>query len=247
MLLNTEINFEESDFIGETTLNVIAKADKFNTWMYSTIRPHCRGKVLEIGSGIGNISAFFMEEHFEIMLTDIRPHYCKKLNETFDGNPCFLGTSVMDLTDPNFDIEFSEHLGQYDTVFALNVVEHIKEDTLALANCYKLLKEEGQLIILVPSYQLLYNTFDEQLGHYRRYTKKSLRDLFVQNDFIIVHEQYFNFIGIFGWYVTGGLFKKSSIPGNQMKLYNSLVPVFKRIDKLIFNRVGLSTIIVGRK
>jgi len=243
----TEIKFEEQDVIGETTLEVIAKADKFNRWMYQTIKPYCKGKVLEIGSGIGNISTFFMEDQFEIMLTDIRKGYCEKLTSTFEQNPCFLGTEVMDLTDLEFDEKFKSHLGQYDTVFALNVVEHIFDDELALKNCKKLLRTGGHLIILVPSYQKLYNGFDKELGHYRRYTKSLLSPVFLKNAFTIIHKQYFNFIGIFGWYVTGNLMKKETIPGGQMKLYNTLVPVFKIIDKLIFNSAGLSTIVVGKK
>ena len=245
--MNTEIKFEEEDLVGESTLDVIAKADKFNMWMYQTIKPYCKGKVLEIGSGIGNISSFFMEDDFKLMLTDIRQGYCTKLENTFNGNPNFLGTEVMDLTDADFDSKFQSHLGQYDTVFALNVVEHIYDDTLALKNCRKLLSDNGHLIILVPSYQKLYNNFDKELGHYRRYTKASLSHVFLNNHFKIIHKQYFNFMGIFGWYVTGNLLKKDSIPGDQMALYNSLVPIFKIIDKLIFNGVGLSTIIVGKK
>ncbi|WP_204346117.1 methyltransferase [Psychroserpens algicola] len=243
----TEIKFEEQDVVGESTLEVIAKADKFNRWMYQTIKPFCKGKVLEIGSGIGNISTFFMDDQFEIMLTDIRKGYCEKLEATFQQNPYFLGTEIMDLTDAEFDHKFAAHLGTYDTVFALNVVEHIYDDELALNNCKKLLKTGGQLIILVPSYQKLYNGFDKELGHYRRYTKSLLSEVFSKNAFQIIHKQYFNFIGIFGWYVTGSLMKKETIPGGQMKLYNTLVPIFKIIDKVIFNSAGLSTIVVGKK
>lgn len=245
--MKTEVKFEEHDVVGESTLEVIAKADKFNRWMYQTIKPYCNGKVLEIGSGIGNISAFFMEDEFEIMLTDIRTGYCDKLESTFQSNPFFLGTEVMDLTDEEFEAKFASHIGQYDTVFALNVVEHIYDDSLALKNCRKLLNSNGQLIILVPSYQKLYNGFDKELGHYRRYTKSLLSSVFHKNNFKIIHKQYFNFIGIFGWYVTGSLMKKDSIPGGQMKLYNTLVPIFKIIDKLILNSAGLSTIVVGKK
>lgn len=245
--METKVKFEENDIVGESTLEVIAEADKFNRWMYQTIKPYCKGKVLEIGSGIGNISSFFMEDEFEILLTDIRKGYCQKLEERFQDNPFFMGTEVVNLTDEDFDSKFENHLGQYDTVFALNVVEHIYDDVLALKNCRKLLKEGGQLIILVPSYKQLYNRFDEELGHYRRYTKSMLSSVFLKNNFKIIHKQYFNFIGIFGWYVTGSILKKESIPGGQMRLYNLLVPIFKVIDKVILNAFGLSTIVVGKK
>lgn len=243
----TQIKFEENDVIGESTLNVIADADKFNKWMYETIKPFCKGKVLEIGSGLGNISHFFIKDKFEILLTDIREGYCSKLETKFKHSPCFLGTEIINLTDPDFDTKFNNYFNQYDTVFALNVVEHIYDDTLALNNCYKLLKQNGQVIILVPSYKKLFNTFDKELGHYRRYTKSTLSRVFSKTNFKVIHKQYFNFMGIFGWYVTGNLLKRKTIPRNQMKLYNILVPIFKIIDKVILNKAGLSTIIVGRK
>ena len=164
-----------------------------------------------------------------------------------ETTPNYLGAEVMDLIDPGFETKFAHHLNQYDTAFALNVVEHISDDTMALKNCFKLLKPGGHLVILVPSYQALYNKFDVELGHYRRYTKSSLSKVFKQSDYQIIHKQYFNFMGIFGWFVTGGIMKKKSIPGDQMKLYNTLVPIFKIIDKVILNSAGLSTVIVGKK
>jgi len=245
--MSEEIKFEENDAIGEATLDVIAKADKFNRWMYDTIKPYCKGKTLEIGSGIGNISTFFLNDGFEMVLTDIRQNYFEKLNQNFSEYPNFLGSEIMNLTDAEFDMKFQDHLEQYDTVFALNVVEHIKDDTLAVTNCKKLLKKDGHLIILVPSYQRLFNKFDIELGHYRRYTKSKLSKVFNTSDFKIIRKQYFNFIGILGWFVTGSLMKKESIPGGQMKLYNTFVPIFKIVDKVIFNCFGLSTIVVGKK
>jgi len=242
-----EIKFKEHDLVGKINLDVIAEADKFNRWMYNNIKPFCKGKILEIGSGIGNISNFFIQDNFELMLTDIRQGYCSKLEILYSNNKCFLGTEVLNLTDIDFDVKYTKHIGQYDTVFALNVVEHIYDDMLAFKNCHKLLNRGGHLIILVPSYQKLYNNFDKELGHYRRYNKATISNLFLKSKFNIIHKQYFNFFGIFGWYLTGSLLKKKTIPRNQMKFYNLLVPIFKIIDKLLFNSVGLSTIVVGKK
>ncbi|MCC6516189.1 MAG: class I SAM-dependent methyltransferase, partial [Chitinophagales bacterium] len=55
-----DFHFKEIDADGQTTLEAIDKADNFNEWMYQTIKPFCKGKVLEIGSGIGNISRYFL-------------------------------------------------------------------------------------------------------------------------------------------------------------------------------------------
>jgi 2-polyprenyl-3-methyl-5-hydroxy-6-metoxy-1,4-benzoquinol methylase len=246
--MKDNFEFKTVDEEGMEILDVIAKADKFNKWMFETIKPHCKGKVLEIGSGIGNISQFFLaDSQFQIQLTDIRDNYCDRLKQKFASSKNLLGVENIDLVDPNFDTKYSSHLEKYDTVFALNVVEHIKEDNLAIANAKKMLVKGGKLIILVPAYQALYNQFDTSLEHYRRYTKKNLNPLFVNNKLEIVHSQYFNAIGIAGWYVSGKLQKNDSIPEGQMGLYNKLVPVFKIADKLIFNKLGLSVITVGKK
>ncbi len=240
----TRFTYKEIDKEGWDTLDVIAGADKFNEWMYRTIRPHCSGKILEIGSGIGNISEFFVNANADITLSDIRQAYCSELRKKF---PQVEQVLQLDLTHPAFDSEYAMHLGKYDSVFALNVVEHIEDDKLAISNCYKLLKNGGRLIILVPAYQVLYNRFDKELEHFRRYTKKMLNRKLTDAKFRIAHSQYFNFMGIPGWYISGKLQKNKTIPQSQMSLYNRLVPLFKLIDKCIFNSAGLSVISVGIK
>ncbi len=239
--------FKENDIIGEETLDVISKANKFNKWMYETIKPYCNGNILEIGSGVGNISQFFIDEGFPTMLTDIRTGYCERLKKKFGNKTNLLGVETIDLLDPDFENKFKRYLNSFDVVIALNVFEHIQDEAIALNNCRQLLKNDGCMIILVPSYQSIYNGFDKALGHYRRYNKRTLSKLFLENNFHIIHKQYFNFIGIFGWYVSGKLQKNESIPEGQMGLYNLLVPIFKIIDKLIFNTFGLSTIVIGKK
>ena len=47
--------------------------------------------------------------------------------------------------------------------------------------------------------------------------------------------------------MTGKILRKKQIPGGQMNLYNTFVPVIKLIDKLILETVGLSVITVGQK
>jgi hypothetical protein len=63
----------------------------------------------------------------------------------------------------------------------------------------------------------------------------------------VVNSQYFNLAAIAGWWFSGNILKKETIPTGQMRLYNALVPIFKVIDKLVFNRVGISVIVEGIK
>ena len=245
--MDVKFEYKENDVEGLEILDVISDAKKFNKWIYDTINPYCKGKVLEIGSGIGNISSLFLENNQAIVLSDIRDIYLDRLKDRFTREKSLQEIIKLDFVAHDFSERYADYLDTFDTVFALNVVEHIEDDCLAIANCKLLLKKGGKLIILVPAYQSLYNSFDKELFHFRRYTKKSLQNVFQENDFSIIHSKYFNLAGILGWYISGKLQRNKTIPENQMKFFNQLVPVFKFVDRIIFNKVGLSVIVVGEK
>ncbi len=242
-----EYAFKPVDRQGEETLKTIVLANHFNRWMYQTIKPWCQGDILEIGSGIGNISDFFIQDGASVFLSDIRDGYCNTLREQYGNRNNLAGIEKIDLADPDFGQKFSHHFNRFDTVFALNVVEHIFDDRQALANCHKMLKPGGNVVILVPAYQWLFNNFDRELEHYRRYTRKKLASLFRGSGFNIIHSQYFNAAAIAGWYVSGKLQHHRIIPASQMRLFDRLVVLFKLFDRLIFNSFGISVIMVGKK
>lgn len=232
---------------GTDTLTLISGADKFNRWMYETIKPHCSGNILEIGSGIGNISQFFIKEGAEILLSDIETNYFPQLQQKFGNHKNLKGIQLLDLSDKNLEKNYPEMIGAFDTIFALNVVEHIPDHEQAMKNALKMLKSGGKVVILVPAFQWLYNGFDKQLDHQRRYTQKSLRTLLEKNGFMVKHAQYFNLIGILGWFFSGNILRKKNIPTGQMKLYNELVPLWKVFDFFTQKMIGLSVIQVGVK
>lgn len=235
------------DPVGMETLVALAEAERFNEWMYDTIKRYCSGPVFEIGSGIGNISSFFIRDEKEIFLSDLRPEYCEFLNNKFSNHSKILGIDQIDLVDEHFDDKHAQLFNRFKSVYALNVVEHIDNDGLAIENAIKLLVKGGQLVILVPAYTFLYNAFDEELGHFRRYNKKRLSRLFEESGLQIIHKQYFNMPAMFGWMLYGSILKRKIIPKGPVDTYNKLVPLFKIADKVILNRFGNSVILVGRK
>jgi SAM-dependent methyltransferase len=238
--------FKEYDAEGLQTLLSLSTAANFNEWMYDTIKPYCAGKILEIGSGIGNISSFFIDDRQHIVLSDIRKNYYDYLKKNFSKRDGYKDTILLDIVHPEFDSLYGSHFSQFDTVFALNVVEHIYDDRVAINNAGKLLKEGGNLIILVPAYPMLYNNLDKELGHYRRYTRRSMINL-LSNKFKIIHSQYFNVFGMLGWYQSGRVLKNKTIPTSQLAFFNKLVPFCKIMDKMTLNKIGLSVLAVGSK
>lgn len=243
-----KFEYKELDQEGLETLETIAAAHRFNRWMYETVAAHLiPGNVLEVGSGIGNISREFLNAGYHLTVSDIRENYCGYLEENLSHYTNLDDIIKLDLVHPEFDTVYASHLGKYDNLYALNVVEHIEDDVLALANCKKLLRPGGRIVILVPAYQTLYNTFDENLFHFRRYTRKTLSEVFRKNNFSILQSFHFNFIGILGWFFSGNILKKKTIPSGQMDIYNRLVPVFRLIDRIVLRQIGLSVIVTGEK
>jgi SAM-dependent methyltransferase len=233
---------KQIDIEGEDTLNAIAKADQFNFWMYSQMRPFLRGNILEIGSGIGNISDFLIKEFPSACLSDVRDQYTEHLKQRFPKN----NVLNIDLVHPEFETAYEELLRSFDFVFALNVVEHIKDDSLAASNMAKLLKPNGKMFILVPAYQWLYNSFDVALEHFCRYNKNKIARLNPKGCQPI-QSRYFNAFGILGWFIVGSIFKKKIIPEGNMSLFNKIVPMVKLFDWVLGNRIGLSLILVTEK
>jgi SAM-dependent methyltransferase len=63
-----------------------------------------------------------------------------------------------------------------DVLVMLNVLEHIENDVGALQKAFKLMKRGGHLIIEVPAGPSLYDAYDAELHHFRRYAASELQN-----------------------------------------------------------------------
>lgn len=235
-----------TDITGYQTLKTIQSADRFNRWMYETIRPYLAGTILEIGSGIGNISTFLLQNDYSLTLSDTNNHYLSVLKKQFGQYKNAKGFEHIVLAEPDFEQTYSRLKETFDTVFLLNVLEHINDHKTAISNCRYLLKEGGTLIVLVPAYKQLYSRFDRLLGHHRRYTASSLKSLITENRFGVIKSLYFNILGIAGW-LWNKVFNKSEIGSGKMSLFNYLIPMAKFLDSITLHKAGLSVIVIAKK
>jgi len=239
----TDFQFKEEDLEGLHTLEAISEADRFNEWMYREVSPFLSGHILEVGSGIGNLSACFIRDGREITMSEIRMAYLQRLQSRWPEK-----TAVhMDLVDPGFAEKFSHLRHSFDSAFALNVIEHISDDTLALMNLVRLVKPGGKVLILVPAHQFLYNKIDRGLAHFRRYNGSSIRRLMESAGLVVERTWMFNALGIPAWITGGLLFKEHEIGHGPMKAYDKLVPLARILDQIMLHRLGLSVIGVGVK
>ncbi|MFW9878995.1 MAG: class I SAM-dependent methyltransferase, partial [Candidatus Thorarchaeota archaeon] len=102
----------------------------------------------------------------------------------------------------------------FDFVSALDVLEHVKDDQLAISEMSRILKEKGVLFITIPHRMKYYSQQDRIIGHYRRYEISEIISLF--KEYNLKH------IKTFGIY--GQLMRFSEIQSaNPTKLEKSLI------------------------
>ena len=236
-LERTPITTGVNDPVGAATLDRLADAVRYNSWMFDRIRPWIGSRVLEIGSGIGTLSAFLVDRAC-VVLTDTREEYLARLRQRFEGLP---NISVARLYLPR-DAALAGEL--FDTVICLNVLEHVDDDIGSLTAIHRLLQPGGRLVLLVPALPALYGTIDEALGHHRRYTRAELEGKFERTGFRVRHIEYFNLAGVPGWWLAGRVLRRQMIPAGSLRLYDALVPLF-RLERFLPWRVGQSLITIG--
>lgn len=86
-----------------------------------------------------------------------------------------LGSSFPDLPLLHFDlVNCPLAADSFDGIILLNVLEHIEDDAAALRQVARILKPGGIAAIEVPAGPGLYDVYDKQLMHFRRYRMSEL-------------------------------------------------------------------------
>ena len=222
------------------------KANRYYSWIYEEIKPFIKGNILEIGSGLGNLSKILISQNKnnEIILSDTDKSFLEILSQEYKS---FNNVHVKDYDLDNVSNHWHRDL-KIDTCIAINVLEHIEYDIKAVRNIYNILNKNGHLILLVPAHKHLYNIIDKSVGHFRRYNKKDTDRILNNSNFKLVKMHYFNFVAIFGWIINGLILKKSVINESFLGFYNLLVPFLKIFEKyILFKKLGMSLIIILKK
>jgi glycosyltransferase involved in cell wall biosynthesis len=223
------------------TLQRMKKLHRYNQWIFSKFQPYLGRRVLETGSGIGNITKFLLDRDL-IIATDVETKYLTFLKNTFGKYKKFM-IEQLDISGTEVKRYQSYHI---DSVICFNVLEHIEQDEKPLKKIFELLEPGGRLLLLVPSHPWLFGSLDEHLGHQRRYGKEELRNKLETAGFKVIFLKHFNRIGILGWFLDGRILRRKRLPHFQLRIYNLLVPLFK-LEKFFPLPFGTSLLAVAEK
>jgi glycosyltransferase involved in cell wall biosynthesis len=241
---------EDKANVGHVTLVRLSKLEPYNRWLVGRFAHAIGRRVLEIGSGFGNLTRHFVERdplgplRELVVASDVDDVAVEYLKGTFRDNPL---VRIASYKFPLSDAEREEirRLG-IDTIVCCNVLEHIEDDASTLADMAAVLSPGGRLVLLVPALSWLYGTLDEHLHHFRRYEKMELEEKLARAGFAVEDCRYVNRIGILGWYVNGRILRRQVLPRTQLQAFKFLLPFLRREERHP-PKIGMSLLAIARK
>jgi glycosyltransferase involved in cell wall biosynthesis len=229
------------DEYGSHILVGLEHTRRFTVWMGDTLRPYVGNRVLEIGAGIATLTNQFIPRELYVA-SDVNPNYLHYLRSYSVGKPYF---RVMRI-DASKRSDFDGLEDVFDTIIMVNVLEHVPDGLQALRNLRSALKPGGRVIIVVPQHPALSGTLDEALEHRERYVIDGLRQSLDGAGFHVEKVFDFNRTAVPGWWLNGKLLRRTKFSRLQLKVFDTIMPLVRRIDRLV-PWGGLSLIAIAVK
>jgi glycosyltransferase involved in cell wall biosynthesis len=214
---------------------------RYNRWVWERLAPFIGQRVLEAGAGHGTMTRYMYGRDL-IVAGDRETAYHDRLVNMFRRRPGI----VIERVDLESDAVLALRRYRFDTVTLISVLEQTTDDAGALRRAHALLEPGGRVVIFAPADSRLFGTLDSGIGHQRRYDESDLVAKLQQAGFVIEHVSHQNRIARLAWRVNAKLFGRKSLPSGQSRLFDRLVPLFRRLEGPNPTS-GLSIIAVGRK
>ena len=223
-------------------LELFAQARNWKNYWSSLLLPFLHGDVLEAGAGIGTNTRILRTNRqqrwvclepdrslLEQLKRDLERQPAQGLCEPFKG-------TVADLADQEL----------FDAMLYIDVLEHIEDDRGELGRATAHLKPGGHLVVLSPAHAWLFSRFDASIGHFRRYTKKTLLAA-APPALRLKRAIYLDSCGLCASLCNRVLLQQNLPTGNQILFWDRrIVPVSRFLDPLLFFKVGKSFSQFGR-
>ena len=133
-------------------------------WLLKNHMPPNSSTILDLGCGTGHLLTRITKPGIQFVGFDIRSEGLIRSSEKNSKGLLLAQANVVNV--PLRD-------GTVDCVFMLDVLEHVC-DKIALNEVVRILRPGGLLILTVPAFPILWSYRDEDAGHLRRYTRRTL-------------------------------------------------------------------------
>jgi len=231
-----------SSYIG-SELHLFSKATNWKAYYGRVIKKYLAGDVLEVGAGIGATSRVLCDgSQRKWVCLEPDAAMSAAIQEQIED-----GSLPVCCEARNGTVADLNGADRFDAIVYIDVLEHIENDVDELSKAADLLKEAGHLVILSPAHQWLYTPFDGEIGHYRRYSKKSLLEV-IPPRLRRVELCYLDSVGMLASIGNKMLLKSSMPTAGQISFWDKrLIPLSMFIDPLLLRRLGKSILGIWSK
>ncbi len=219
---------------------LMAGAKNYFAWQGRLVLREAGRRVVEAGCGAGNFTPCLLDREF-VVAVDGEPECVARVRARFAKRPNFEAV-VADICSQEF-----RDLRRFapDTCVCLNVLEHIEDDVAALQSMASVLAPRGKIVLIVPAFRSLYGPIDRRLGHFRRYTRRSVHSLAAAAGVRIEKMHYMNSAGFFGWWLNARVLRRGTQSAGQIRFYDRfIVPPMARIEARVPPPFGQSLFVV---
>lgn len=224
-------------------LELFARATNWKDYVARACAPFLRGHVLEVGAGLGATTRHLVHGEHVREWTALEPD--RELFALLEpatrelalrsGLPVHARAGVLaDLpAEPGFD-----------AILYVDVLEHIADDRGELHAAAARLAPRGHVVVLAPAHDALYSAFDAQVGHHRRYDKRSLRALGPAGATLVVL-RYLDSVGLLASLANRVFLRRALPTARQIALWDGwMIPASRVLDRLSFGVLGKSILAV---
>jgi SAM-dependent methyltransferase len=216
-------------------------ASNYNRWIGDQARAVVGRRVLDAGCGSGNITRQLLDRD-QVVAVDVWDDFVATMEQRFANAPN-LAVHQFDLADS----AMTDALLQYDLDSAIcaNVLEHVEDHRAALTNMARALRPGSPIFLLVPAFMLLYGEHDRADHHFRRYTKRMLRETVAPLPLEIESSRYMNLPGFFAWLLLVRLMRRQ-LDESKIGLYDRIIPGIRRVEERVRPPFGQTLVAVLR-
>jgi SAM-dependent methyltransferase len=191
------------------------RAENYRAALIDEFSPVLKGRVLEVGAGIGQITSELarLQSISEVVAIEPEHRFCQMFRQRQPALKLVEGTVEQLGTD-----------AEWNAIVCINVLEHIKDDAGELRKLRERLSSRGgHLCLFVPARPEIYAPIDKDFGHFRRYRKLELRRKLEEAGFTVVRLNYFNWLGYFAWWLSFCVLKKRTFDAGSVTFYDRAV------------------------
>ena len=231
-----------SDYEGRD-LEALSCLNRYRQWIFDSMAGYVRGRVVEIGAGIGTFSDLLRSASSELVLVEPGTDQYAALRDKFGGAD---GVEVT----CNDALAWAQACpdASFDTVVMINVLEHVEHDEQLLAELHRILRPGGHLCIFVPALMALYSEIDRKYGHFRRYHRAELRGRMTGAGFAILKERWMDAPGALAWLIICRMLRSVDFNPVLARIYDTLfVPPIRFLEGIVPPPVAKNLLFIGRR